>query len=128
MTKNSQKYRGKLAQYCHVIGVWLGSNTFFAIILGIFVAQALWIAWSGAFSMAYDEFFHLGIIQEYAKGWTPFIHQPSGPAVLGALERDPSFLYHYLMSFPYRIVVATLHTLTEQVIALRIINIGLFVW
>ena len=128
MTKNSQNHRGKLAQLCHVIGVWLGSNTFFAIILGIFIAQALWIAWSGAFSMAYDEFFHLGIIQEYAKGWTPFIHQPAGPAVFGALERDPSFLYHYLMSFPYRIVVASLHTFTEQVIALRVLNIGLFVW
>jgi len=128
MAKNSQNHRGKLTQLCHVIGIWLGSNTFFAIILGIFIVQALWIAWSGAFSMAYDEFFHLGIIQEYAKGWTPFIHQPAGPAVLGALERDPSFLYHYLMSFPYRIIVALWHTSTAQIIALRVINIGLFVW
>lgn len=78
--------------------------------------------------MAYDEFFHLGIIQEYAKGWTPFIHQPAGSAVLGALERDPSFLYHYLMSFPYRIIAVMWHTLIPQVIALRVLNIGLFVW
>lgn len=128
MTKNSQDFRGKMAQYCRIIGTWFSSNTFFVIILGIFVAQALWIAWSAAYSMAYDEFFHLGIIQEYAKSWTPFIHQPAGPAVLGALERDPSFLYHYLMSFPYRVIATAWHTLTPQIIALRLLNIGLFVW
>lgn len=128
MTKNGRSSRDRFAACCRIIGTWFGSNTFFAIILGIFVAQALWIVWSGAFSMAYDEFFHLGIIQEYAKGWTPFIHQPAGPAVLGALERDPSFLYHYLMSFPYRIVIAVWHTFTAQVIALRVLNTGLFVF
>lgn len=128
MTKNGHNYRAKFGQFCHIISVWLGSNRFFGVILAVFIAQALWIAWSGIYSMAYDEFFHLGIIQEYAKGWTPFVHQPAGPAALGALERDPSFLYHYLMSFPYRIITAVWHTFAAQIIALRLLNIGFFVW
>lgn len=128
MTKNDAGFRTRFRKYCRIAARWLGSNTFFGVVLGIFIAQALWIAWSGAYSMAYDEFFHLGIIQEYAKGWTPFIHQPAGPAVLGALERDPSFLYHYLMSFPYRIITEVWHSFAAQIIALRILNIGIFVW
>ena len=128
MTTKGRAFRPRLQRYGQRINVWLSSRTFFWFIIGIFTVQALWIAWSGIYSMAYDEFFHLGIIQEYAKGWTPFIHQPTGPAVLGALERDPSFLYHYLMSFPYRIVTEVWHTFAAQIIALRVLNIGIFVW
>ena len=128
MSKTSQTYRATCNRFCRAIGRWLGSDSFFLSILFIFTTQALWIAWSGAYSMAYDEFFHLGIIQEYAKGWTPFIEQPAGPAVLGAVARDPSFLYHYLMSFPYRIITAIWDSFAMQIIALRLLNIGLFIW
>ncbi len=128
MTKKYHRQRTRLGRYFQIAGNFLDSKTFFYLVLGIFVAQALWIALSGAYSMAYDEFFHLGIIQEYAKGLTPFIDQPAGPAELGSLARDPSFLYYYLMSFPYRIISSIWHTLMPQVIALRLINIALFVW
>lgn len=128
MTKKANRHKARFDSYCQSLGRWLASNTFFYAILTVFTLQALWVAWSGAYSMAYDEFYHLGIIQEYAKGFTPFIAQPAGPAELGALARDPSFLYHYILSFPYRIIVAAWHTLPPQVIALRVLNVSIFVW
>ncbi len=108
------------------IWIFLGSKPFFWIILGLFAAQALWVGWSGLYSMAFDEFFHYGLIQEYAKGWTLFIAQPAGPAVFGAVARDPSFLYHYLMSFPYHLIAAIWHTELAQILVLRVMNVALF--
>lgn len=128
MKKKSAHYKDKLRIYCAVLGRLLESNPFFYAVLGVFVAQAVWVAGSGAYSMAYDEFFHLGLIQEYAKSLSPFIGQPDGPAVFGAVARDPSFLYHYILSFPYRIIASLWQTLTPQVIILRLINIALFTW
>lgn len=109
------------------VWIFIGSKPFFWIILGLFTAQALWVAWSGLYSMAFDEFFHYGLIQEYAKGWTPFIAQPAGPAVFGAVARDPSFLYHYLMSFPYHLIAAIWHTELAQILVLRVLNVALFI-
>lgn len=126
MKKKNLTKGTKLKNIFRTVGAWLGTNTFWYVILGCFIAQAIWIAWSGAFSMAYDEFFHLAVIKEYAQGLTPFIDQPPGPAEFGALARDPSFLYYYILSFPYRIIASVWHTLTPQMIALRFINIGLF--
>ena len=118
---------GKVLAYCgRHVWTFLGSKPFFGIILGLFAAQALWLAWSGLYSMAFDEFFHYGLIQEYAKGWTPFIAQPGGPAVFGAVAHDPSFLYHYLMSFPYHLIAVIWHTELAQILVLRVMNIALF--
>ena len=105
---------------------FVGSPHFFWAILIVFALQALWIAWSGAYSMAYDEFFHLAAIQEYAKHWLPIATESVAHPELGAFSRDPSFLYHYLMSFPYHLITAVWHSFTSQIIVLRIINIGLF--
>lgn len=69
--------------------------------------EAAWLALSGRYPMAYDEDFHLGIIRLYAHHWSPFFaSQPAGADAFGAVARDPSYLYHWLMSFPYRIVDA----------------------
>lgn len=104
----------------------MGSNYFFWGVVVVFALQALWIAWSGAYSMAYDEFFHLAAIQEYAKHWLPVATESTVHPELGAFSRDSSFLYHYLMSFPYRLIANMWHGLVGQMIALRLIDIGLF--
>jgi hypothetical protein len=52
--------------------------------------------------------------------------QPPNADPYGAVARDPSFLYHYLMSFPYRFIELFTHDQTIQVILLRFINIALF--
>ena len=74
--------------------------------------------------MAFDEDFHFGIIRLYAQQWSPFFaHQPAGGNVYGALTSDPSYLYHYLMSFPYRLTTLFTSSQTLQIIALRFIDV-----
>ena len=108
-----------------VIGV-LGSRTFFYGVLVFFALESLWIACSAAYPMAFDEDFHLGIIKIYAQHWLPFLSsQPSGADAYGAVARDPSYLYHYLMSFPYRLIAAITANTTAQIIALRVLNVAM---
>lgn len=117
----------------HIIN-FLASRYFFGLVVLIFVVQALWLALSGIYPMAFDEDFHLGIIKLYAEYTSPFWGaHPPGADAYGAISRDPSYLYHYLMSFPYRIIVAVTDSTTAQIISLRLINIafftsGLFLW
>ena len=103
------------------------SPKFFRIILVLLIAQAAWIALSGRYPMAFDEDFHLGIIRLYAHHISPFWSgQPENADKFGAVARDPSYLYQYLMSFPYRLIAFLFHGQTTEVLILRGMNIGLF--
>lgn len=105
----------------------LQSRKFFLVIVGLLVVQAAWTALIARYPMAFDENFHFGIIQIYSHQWTPFFsHDPASAAPYGDLVRNPSYLYHYLMSFPYRLIAAFIHGQTAQIIILRFINIGIF--
>jgi hypothetical protein len=105
----------------------LGSRRFFLFILAFFVFEASWIAWSALYPQAFDESFHFGLIKVYSHYWLPFLsRQPLNANAFGAVARDPSYLYHYLMSFPYRLITPFVHSLIGQVILLRLINVGLF--
>ncbi|MDB5184417.1 MAG: hypothetical protein JWN38_225 [Candidatus Saccharibacteria bacterium] len=105
----------------------LSSARFFQLIVGLLIVQALWIALTGRYPMAFDEDFHLGIIRLYANHLSPFWSgQPPDANAFGAVARDPSYLYHYLMSFPYRLIRLFTNDQTIQVIFLRLLNIGLF--
>jgi hypothetical protein len=107
----------------------LASKAFFYGIIGFFVFEALWFVCSAIYPMAFDEDFHLGIIKIYAGQWSPFLtSHPAGADKFGAVVHDPSYLFHYLMSFPYRIVNIWSQSETVQVIVLRLINVGLFTW
>ncbi len=100
---------------------------FFWGILALFVLQAAWIALSGRYPMAFDEDVHLGIIRLYTHHLSPFWSaQPPGADVFGAVFRDPSYLYHWLMSFPYRFISIFTDNQTTLVLWLRALNIGLF--
>lgn len=105
----------------------LGSRGFFAGVVAVLVLQAAWIALSGRYPMAFDEDFHLGIIRLYSHHVSPFwSSHPAGADAFGAVSRDPSYLYQYLMSFPYRLISLLTHNQSAQVVMLRAINIGLF--
>lgn len=105
----------------------LGSRRFFIFILAFFVFESVWIAFSALYPQAFDEDFHLGLIKIYSHYWLPFLaHQPPGADTFGAITRDPSYLYHYLMSFPYRFLVLFVHSQTIMVIVFRLFNIALF--
>src|SRR5438270_1670989 len=109
------------------MGALLASRKFYWAILGVFVLEAAWIAASGRYPMAFDEDFHLGIIRLYAHHLGPFwAGQPESADRFGAVARDPSYLYQYLMSFPYRLINVFTHDQTIQIVILRVLNIGLF--
>ncbi len=104
-----------------------GSRRFFIGVLIFFVAESLWVACSADYPMAFDEDFHLGIIKIYSHHWLPFLSaQPQDAAQFGPVQHDPSYLYHYLMSFPYRLLTHLTASQTLQIICLRCINIALF--
>lgn len=102
---------------------FLGSRTFFWLILAFFVVQALWIAFSFRYPMAFDEYFHIPVIQIFSHQWSPFIfHQPAQYDTFMDLGHQGLF-YHYLMSFPYRIFSLVAHNFSSQIVFLRCINI-----
>lgn len=105
----------------------LSSRRFFWAVLVFFILESAWIALSAIYPMAFDENFHYGLIKTYAHYWLPFLSsQPPGADAFGAVPRDPSYLYHFTMSFPYRLMELVVHSEIKQVIILRFINIGLF--
>ena len=105
----------------------LGGRRFWWFIIGLFLVQAAWIALSGRYPMAFDEDFHLGIIRLYAHHLSPFwSNQPENADMFGAVARDPSYLYQYLMSFPYRLISLFTSNPTATVLILRGISIGFF--
>jgi uncharacterized membrane protein YwzB len=107
--------------------VLLGKPGFYLFIVILFIFESLWIAFSALYPQAFDENFHFGLIKTYSHYWLPFLtKQPPNANAYGAVARDPSYLYHYLMSFPYRFISLFIHGQTGQVISLRVIDIGLF--
>jgi Predicted membrane protein (DUF2142) len=79
----------------------LGSGPMTVALVVAFALQATWVAVS-ARSDIYDEPYHLAAIKAFSTRWTPFIHQTAADGPLGDIERYGSYLYHYLLSFPYR--------------------------
>jgi hypothetical protein len=105
----------------------LKSRKFYYFVIGFFIFESIWIAFSAVYPQAFDENFHFGLIKMYSHYWLPFItHAPAGSNAYGAVTRDPSYLYHYLMSFPYRFINLFDKSQTFQVIALRLIDVGFF--
>lgn len=105
----------------------LRSPRFFQAILVLFAIESVWIAISAAYPMVFDENTHFGVIQLYAHRLSPvWTHQPPHAAFAGPLPREPSYMYQYLMSFPYRLIASLTSSQMVQVISLRFINIALF--
>lgn len=105
----------------------LGSPKFFWFFLTLFVLSATFLAITSIYPMAFDEDFHLGIIRLYAKVWSPFaLSQTPDAAVFGSVLTDPSYLFHYLLSFPYRALAALGASEMTIVITLRLLNVACF--
>lgn len=105
----------------------LASRWFYRGVIIFFVIEALWIALSAGYPMAFDEEFHFGVIKLYAENWLPFLPPDAGSSgEFGAITRDSSFLFHWLMSFPYRLITLFTDSHVATVIILRILNVGMF--
>lgn len=109
------------------IASFIASKKFFYGVVLLLILEATWIALSSRYPMAFDESFHLGAIRLYMQHPSPWWNgQPLDADVLGAISRDPSYIYHWLMSFPYRLINEVFHDTIRQVIALRLINVIIF--
>lgn len=87
----------------------------------------MWIALSARYPMAFDEGFHMGIVKIYSHQISPILtQQPPGPAPYGALTTDPSYLFHYLMSFPYRLLDSIFENKMLVIVILRALNVAFF--
>lgn len=104
------------------------STKFFIAILAALVVQAVWLAFSAYYPLPFDEYVHVGNIQIYAQQWSPFIaEQPAYASIYGDITREASYLYYYLMSFPYRFFELFTDNEMILIIATRLINIAFVV-
>lgn len=106
----------------------IGSRWFLIGTLSIFVLGALWLAFSLKTGGSYDEEYHLAIISAYKEHFLPFISaQSPSYDTAGDVTRLPSYLYHYLMSWPARGITLFTNDAHTQIFLLRVLNIGFFV-
>lgn len=106
----------------------ISSKGFFYAILLFFGVSAAWVATASLYPMAFDENVHIGIIAIYSHELLPILTPTQEMAQYGGVVADPSYFFHYLMSFPYRIERDVLQmSETASIIGLRFINIGFFI-
>ncbi len=111
---------------------FFSTERFFVATLVLFAVQSVWIALSGIFPGAFDEDTHLSLIKFFASHPNPFFtHQPDYLNQFGPIVHNPSYLYHYVMSFPWRLITLVTDSSTAQIIVMRLLNvlllgIGLF--
>lgn len=102
----------------------LSSKKFFWVVISLFVLQALWIATSFRYPMLFDEMYHFGVIKIFGGQLSPFIFdQPTKYDNFGTLTYGSASIYHYLLSFPFRLISLVNSDEAAQIIFLRILNI-----
>jgi hypothetical protein len=103
----------------------VGSGWTFGFTLLIFVAETAYLALTSRFPMAFDEAYHFSLIKFFSHRLNPIVTiQASGTYGLGAIVQNPSFLYHYLLSFPDRFITLFTSSLELQAVGLRLVNIA----
>jgi hypothetical protein len=103
--------------------LFVASGLFLKLSLTWFLLQALYIAISTNTSVPADELgFHVPLIQLFAENSiNPLLTGQDGYYFLGEVVRSPFMIYHYLLSFPYRIFSDS----DVSILLLRSINIGI---
>lgn len=120
-------FKSYLERIYQIIIAFLSSNHFFYGVLALVVLQGAWYALSFQPTL-FDEGKHLSKIYIHSQSLDPFIgsQKPSWDYV-GAVSRDGSFFYYYLMSWPLRLIQLFTDSRFIQIIFLRLINIAFFV-
>ncbi len=123
-----KKIGGKIRHLSNQLRAVFASNPFFYATVIVFTISAGWVATASLYPMAFDEEFHLGLIDIYARSWIPYgIEHTRDMAVYGPATADASYLMHYLLSFPYRLMDAIGVPFDTIVVVLRFINIAFVV-
>jgi hypothetical protein len=103
----------------------VGSSWVFAFTLVLFTAETGWLALTSRFPMAFDESYHLSLIEFFSHRLNPIVtSQAANTYGVGAVVQNPSFLYHYLLSFPYRFIELFTHSLEVEAVSMRFINVA----
>lgn len=114
--------------YRQIVAV-LGSKIFATAVIGLAAFQSVWLAISSRYPMAFDEAYHYNLIKLHGQTLSPIIYQqPDGPAPYGALARDPSQTYHFILSIPYRFLEALGASEFVTVVTLRMFSVAMFCW
>lgn len=101
---------------------FVSSKTFLYLSLAWFVLQGIYFAISIKFGIPPDENYHFTYIQFFSNiSPSPFpTHQYGYDVILDAIH-SPFFIYHYILSFPYRLI----GDFSNAYIVLRLLNIAL---
>lgn len=119
--------REKFTTVISFVRRFVASSRFFVGTMVVFCLQTLWVILSSNL-LPYDEYYHLGIIKIYATQWSPILQsQPAEASLYGDITRLPSYLFHYLTSFPYRFFELCTHDQTTLIILLRLLNLAMVV-
>lgn len=104
----------------------LASNKFLYFVIVLFILQSLWIAFSFSSPIPFDEDFHIPFIKALSEaGFLVLGNQPVSFDGFGDVSGGRSVLYHYLMSFPFRVFTMFVSEDMWQVVFLRTINVFL---
>jgi hypothetical protein len=98
---------------------------FFVFVVALLVVQSVWLSFTAIYPLPFDEYTHFGMIQIYANQWLPFItnQPPEAGLYAGDITRYPSYLFSYLLSFPYRLLDIFIDNQIALIISLRLINV-----
>lgn len=103
---------------------------FLAAVLFLFAVQAIFFAAVIKYGIPADERYHFSSIQYYsdssiASGPLSSEQDPTTLPYVRNIEDSTSYFYHYLLSFPLRIVEQISSSQQLQIFILRLINVGL---
>lgn len=111
--------------------VWIvrlcASRAFFAAIICIVVLQGIWFALSFQTGL-FDEVFHFEFMDFYTHRINPFIDSQSPQwDSLGAIARNPNYLFYYLFSWPLRVIKLFTDSYFIQVLSMRLLFMSIFI-
>jgi hypothetical protein len=104
---------------------YVSERRVFAIIVCLFVLFSSYYAIHNRLGITPDEAFHYGAIKTYAQQYSPFVTHQASVAVTNDMIRYPSYLYHYLLSYPYRVLFAFGLSDRAILVSLRLLNVEL---
>ncbi len=94
----------------------------------LFALQGIFFSFAIPYKSPSDEEFHFRLTQYYAQRSVlagPVITEQTDNFDLGDIQRPPGYLYHYLSSFLLKVIQPFIRGVDGQVIALRLVNVGL---
>jgi 4-amino-4-deoxy-L-arabinose transferase-like glycosyltransferase len=117
------KHHGKL--FLKRLKSFIRGNRIFSIALATFLVVTTSFAVHNAVGVTPDEAYHYAAIKTYAAQYSPFITEQASLAETNDMVRYPSYLYHYILSFPFRALNGIGLSDHASLVTLRLLNVAL---